>query len=221
MKRALGGGAFLPVISVAPLASVRLLFPAAPEGLTSVLQRVQAEEYEEDEDREQADCAEYAYRGQMLRVYWHPSHADPVQAPKHTDFYGQTLPSLGVRIAEFSLIQSDRGNQFESNKGGVTIDYEVLESNAVKTEDAEEEEEVSDYEDDDEAEDSLEHTKKYIQYSGKVKLIKMNVDFGVLVRAQARKVMGELDRKHSIIQEERPLTASEKEYKQLVIVASA
>lgn len=80
---------------------------------------------------------------------------------------------------------------------------------------------MSDYEDDDEAEDSLEHTKKYIQYSGKVKLIKMNVDFGVLVRAQARKVMGELDRKHSIIQEERPLTASEKEYKQLVIVASA
>jgi hypothetical protein len=51
----------------------------------------------------------------MLRVYWHPSHADPVQAPKHTDFYGQTLPSPGVRIAEFSLIQSDRGNQFESN----------------------------------------------------------------------------------------------------------
>ena len=49
----------------------------------------------------------------------------------------------------------------------------------------------------------------------------MKVDFGVLVRAQARKVMGELDRKHSIIQEERPLTASEKEYKQLVIVASA
>ena len=159
----------------------------------------------------------------MLRVYWHPSQADPVRAPIHTDFYGQTLPSLGVRIAVFSLIQSDRGNQFESNKGAVTIDYEVLESNAVKTEDAEEEEEVSDYEDKDEADnDEAEdhHTKKFIQYNGKVKLIKVKVDFGILVRAHARKVMGELDRKHSIIQEERPLTAREKEYEKLAIVAS-
>mmetsp|Transcript_39858 Transcript_39858/g.72938 ORF Transcript_39858/g.72938 Transcript_39858/m.72938 type:complete len:506 (-) Transcript_39858:76-1593(-) len=180
-------------------------------------------EEDEDEDHDSADWAEYAYHGQLMRVFWHPSQADPVHPPERRDFNGQAKPSLGVIIAEFNLRRRpDCGNVTKSQKG-VTINYEVLESNASQTEeeeDAPEEENKDSDEEGNGAGSPLGQTRRYIEYSGKIKLNWVKVDFGILVRAHACEVKGELRRKYSNILKERPLTQTEKEYEKLVALAA-
>ena len=195
--------------------------------------------YSDDEhtrDYDDASHSEYAYCGQKLRVYWHPTDSDPVKPPKNSDFYGVQKPSLGFRVAAFSLInysttlgryqQPDIGIVTKSHHG-VTIRFEVLESNTSETEEVDDEEEVSEYETDEEAEYGQRRVVKivekmghYIQYSGKIKLVDVKVDFSVIVRLHADEVKRELDRKYSRILRERPLTTTESEYQRFVKFAS-
>jgi len=184
------------------------------------------EEYQDDHD--DTDWAEYAYSGQLMRVFWHPSPEDPICPPGRNDFYAEIKPSLGVRIAEFYLRRPPNcGNVTQSQKG-ITISYEVLESNTSETEeevDEEEEEEEEIWvgsidEEGSSAGSIIRRTRRYIKYSGKIALGRVKVDFGVLVRAHACKVNGELCHKYTNILKERPLTPTEKEYKTLVELAS-
>jgi len=181
---------------------------------------------------EDAYEAEAAYCGQMLRIYFHPSHADPIQAPSRENMYGEAKPSLGFLVAQFNLHQPSKGScvNVSNLHGSVGIRYEVMECNTLETEDVEEEEEeVVEYETDEEAEDGYYHPvatkgvecrKKHIQFSGSIKILEVQIDFGVLVRLHARKVASELQLKISTILQERPLTRTEKEYLQVVAAAA-
>ena len=164
---------------------------------------------DEDEDQEQSDRAEYAYTGQMLRLYWHPNLNDPVEAPEHHDYYMQTKPSLGFKIAEFSFLRPNVGIITKSTRGGVTITYDVLEANTTASEEVEE---PSDNESADSGDEVVEGRQRSIRYSGKVKLGKVKVDFGVVVRCHARKVKQELQSRYRNFEKERPLTQTEKDY---------
>jgi len=183
-----------------------------------------AEEYQDDHDN--AEWAEYAYSGQLMRVFWHPSPEDRICPPGRTDCYAEIKPSLGVRIGEFYLQRPPNcGNVTQSQKG-ITISYEVLESNTSETEEEEEEEEEEEMwvgnidEEGISAGSNIRRTRRYIKYSGKIALGRVKVDFGVLVRAHACKVNGELCHKYINILKERPLTPAEKEYKTFVELAS-
>lgn len=183
---------------------------------------------EEDADSYDTDRAKYAYRGQILRVYWHPGESDPVRTPTRMEgMYGEAKPRLGVRIAEFHLHEQPSCGSVSTSEGGVSVRYEVLQSTTSKTEEVDREEEVSDYETDEEAEDGVrrivdvvEHKTKYVEYSGRIKLLELRIDFGVLVRFHARHIRSELQRKYGNIMRERPLTQSEKEYQEMVIAAT-
>jgi len=82
----------------------------------------------------------------MLRVYWHPKDSDPVKSPKRVDidFYGQQThkPNIGCRIAEFPLSSRYNAGLKTKSHSGVTVSFDVLESNVSETE----EEEMSEYE---------------------------------------------------------------------------
>lgn len=169
----------------------------------------------EDEDwSETAEYSEYAYCGQMFRVYWHPTDSDPVKSPVHSVFYGQQK-SFGVLIAEFPLSNRCEAGITNISHSGVTLSFDVLESNVSKTE-----EEMSGYETDEEAEDGGRRVVKYIQFSGRIKLISVKVDFSVLVGLHASQVRRELLRRYERITKERPLTTTESEYLEFVRVAS-
>eukprot|EP00956_Cyclotella_meneghiniana_P007850 scaffold10472_cov93-Cyclotella_meneghiniana.AAC.2 len=107
--------------------------------------------------------------------------------------------------------------------GDVAIDYEVVECDISKRERVDEVEEISDVESDEEADDGLrrvvttiEHKYHSIKYSGKVRIMKIQVDFSVLVREHAEKVHREINSMHQLVLKERPLTHAEKEYKEFV-----
>ena len=184
---------------------------------------------DEEEDAEEgynnADDANYAYRGQAMRVYWHPSQVDPVKAKERgVSFYGESKPPLGILIAFFRLYRnpSNTGN-VAKKQGDVAIDYEVVECDISKRERVDEVEEISDVESDEEADDGLrrvvttiEHKYHSIKYSGKVRIMKIQVDFSVLVREHAEKVHREINSMHQLVLKERPLTHAEKEYKEFV-----
>lgn len=188
--------------------------------------------YSDDEhtrDYDDSDYSEYAYWGNKFRVYWKPKDSDLVKSPERsTDFYGGQKPSIGFKIAEFSLHrQPDIGIVTQTTIGGVIITFEVLESNTSETEEVEEEEEISEYETDEEAEDGVrrvvrivENMGNYIQFTGRIKLIRVKVDFSVIVRLHARQVLRQLSSKYGRIQRERPLTTTESEYLKFVNLAS-
>ena len=170
-----------------------------------------------------ASSSEYAYCGQMLRVYWHPKDSDPVKSPEHRDYYGQQKPSLGFRIAEFPLSSRFNAGVMTKSHSGVTVSFDVLESTVSETEEVVDEEEISEYETDEEAEDGqrrvvkiVEKMGNYIQFSGRIKLISVKVDFSVIVRLHASQVLQELNREYARIQKERPLTTTESEYQNFV-----
>lgn len=174
-------------------------------------------EEDDDEDHEQSDWAEYAYYGQSMRVFWHPSQEDAVNPPERTDFYGlRAEPSLGVLVDELHLLRPPNCGNVTKSRKHCTINYEVLESNASQTEEDEDAEE----EGSDEEGSVLGKTSRYIEYSGKIKLGSVKVDFGFLVQAHACQLKNELSRKYSSILQERPLTHTEKEYEKLIAVAA-
>lgn len=187
------------------------------------------DDIDEEEDREKgyndAHNANYAYRGQAIRVYWHPNQVDPVKAKERgVSLYGGAKPPLGICVASFRLYGNPRNTGNEAKKKrGVAIEYEVIECDTSKEEGVDELEEISDVESDEEAEDGLrrvvktiEHKYHLIKYSGKVRIIKIQVDFSVLVREHAARVQREINSKHQRVLKERPLTHAEKEYKQFV-----
>ena len=90
------------------------------------------------------------------------------------------------------------------SEDGVRIQYEVVESNTTKTEEVDEEESVS-------------GSTRLIKYSGTVKLLHVNVDYGTIFKKHARKIKGELRK----ILAERPLLQTEKEYSKLVEKAAS
>ena len=163
----------------------------------------------EDEDwsdyAENADCA---YCDQMLRVYWHPKDADPVKSPVHTTYYREQK-SFGVLIAEFPLGSRYRAGVKNISHSGVAVSFDVLENNISETEEVDEEDENGER-----------RVWRYIQYSGRIKLISVKVDFSVLVRLHAFQVMRELHREYERIKKERPLTTTESEYLKFVGIAS-
>ena len=183
---------------------------------------VAAEPDDAEECEERADYSTYAYRGQMMRVYWHPSSEDPVkpQTRAELDIWSGGIiqkPSLGVLVAEFYLGRRlNEGNRTKSSRYA-SIDYEVVESNALQREEEVEESDIgSDDDDDDQDGDRRRKVCKYIRYSGTVKITKLSVDYRLLVEKHAQRVGAELRQKHMNIKKERPLTQSEKDYEELV-----
>lgn len=170
-----------------------------------------------EEDKEDANHSTYAYRGQLIRVYWHPSNEDPIEPPMSTE-----KPSLGILVSEFFVHQPkpNLGNGTKSNKYA-SIDYEVLESNAAEIVE-EKEESNRDNDDDDRSSGSEQRSPSdsYIRYSGKIKITKLKVNYKLLVEKHAERVEAEIRRKHMNIQKERPLTPREKDYETLVKAAS-
>ena len=192
---------------------------------TGKLDTTPDDEYDQSDD--DASRSEYAYRGLMLRVYWHPKDSDPVKPPKRRDYYGRQNPSLGCRIAEFHLSSRYNAGIMTKSQCGVTVTFEVLESNVSETEEVDEEEEISEYETDEEAESGerrvvkiVEKMGHYIQFSGRIKVISVKVSFNVIIRWHAFQVKLELNRKYSRIKKERPLTTTESEYHKFVDFAS-
>ena len=168
----------------------------------------------DDEDHDKADYAEYAYRGQVMRVYWHPSKADPIQAPCRIA-YGPLKPSIGILLASFHLYSNPNsvGSRLKS-QGDIVIGYEVLECDTVKFETLEDRE----YDADNEVE--IEIKSNWVKYSGTVRISKVGLDFGVLVRKHALNIRNELFTKHQSILKERPLSRAEKEYAAFVDIAA-
>ena len=169
-------------------------------GFRGIRQRSRSDEDWSDY-AENADCA---YCDQMLRVYWHPKDADPVKSPVHTTYYREQK-SFGVLIAEFPLGSRYRVGVKNKSHSGVAVSFDVLENNVSETEEI-----------DEETEDEERRVWRYIQYSGRIKLISVKVDFSVLVRSHASQVMRELHRKYQRITKERPLTTTESEYLEFV-----
>ncbi|KAL7527963.1 hypothetical protein ACHAWF_002381 [Thalassiosira exigua] len=186
------------------------------------------DDYDEDEpDYGQWEYAKCAYAGQMLRVYWHPKVEDPLKAPLHQTYYGGSMPSLGFRVAEFEICcyrQPAAGAVItkSTRSGGITISYEVLESDTANTEEVVEDDESigNDESDGDDAVERVERTIRYVKYSGKVRIRMIKADYGILVRLHARKVKSDLERRYSNIEKERPLKRSEKEYLKIVTAAA-
>ncbi|KAL3774868.1 hypothetical protein ACHAWO_001183 [Cyclotella atomus] len=169
---------------------------------------------EQEDEENRSSSADYAYRGQLLLVYWHPSQADPIKGKERVSMYGEGKPSLGILVASFYLhTNSENTGLVSRSQNGITIDYEVLECNTSKTEEAQvaKEEDGSDEED-------VEH---FIEYSGKIRIAKISVDFGLFVRKHAAEIKKRLAFEHSRILNERPLTHTEKEYKSHVAAAAA
>lgn len=172
-----------------------------------------------------------AYNGQMLRMYWHPKDSDPIKSPKRVDIdycgHQRQKLNIGILIAEFPLSSRYNAGTKTISHSGVTVSFDVLESNVSETEEVDEEEEISEYETDEEAEDGVrrvvkivEKVEKYIQFSGRIKLIRVKVDVSVIVRLHASQVMRELYREYGRIKKERPLTTTETEYQKFVDLAS-
>ena len=175
----------------------------------------------DDDDHDEADHAKYAYRGQLMRVYWHPSHADPIRPKSRVGYSRELKPSLGIMLSSFYLYNNPRNlGSVSKSQGDVAIEYEVLECNTAKSEIVDDTEDVSEYETDDEAEDGVRRVVKTAEYSGTVRISKVKLDFGVLVREHARKISKELSTKHQSILKERPLSRAEKEYSELVNIAA-
>lgn len=167
-------------------------------------------DHDEDDGHDQRDWAEYAYNGNLLRVYWHPKDADDVNITERTpSIYGGVKPSLGLLVAEFYISGHQKQGVATKSQRGISVEYEVLESNAIKTEEVDEE-------DGEESEDSsrggTSNRRRYIKYTGTVKLMKVKADYGNLVRAQARKIKSKLNTEIRNALKERPLRPSEEEY---------
>lgn len=155
---------------------------------------------EEEEDQSRSDSADYAYRGQLMRLHWHPTNSDPVKGRERGGMYGEGKPSLGIRLASFFILGNPTSaGAVSKTQNDTTIDYEVLECNTSRTEDGT----------DDEIEQSIE-------YSGKIRIAKIKVDFGVLVREHALKIKRDLGSRYASIQKERPLTQAEKECEKFI-----
>jgi len=131
---------------------------------------------EDDDNHELAEYAAYAYSGNMVRVFWLPDRAFPVNAPQRKSIYGEGEPPLGIIVAEFHLSLSPNLGLVTSSRRGVTIEYEVLESATTK---------------DDDSSSSSASSERYVQYAGIAKILRIKVDFSVLVRAHAQKLRDE------------------------------
>ena len=175
---------------------------------------------------------EEAYYGQKLRLSWHPRKADLIKPAVRTKMHGDVLPSLGIELAQFSLGRCrNQGIATETSMSRqISVEYEVLESNTQETSE-EEEQEVDDDDDqdhddeDDDGEDDDDDeqkaaTRHYIQYSGTIKINRVKVDFGVIVREYAFKVQHKMKGEHLEILKERPLTEAEKAYYRMLSKAT-
>ncbi len=187
------------------------------------------DDYQIDYDEGHSDYD--AYHGQMLRVYWHPKDSDPIKSPKRVDIdycgHQTPKPNIGILIAEFPLSSRYNAGNKTISHSGVKVSFDVLESNVSETEEVDEEEEISEYETDEEAEDGVrrvvkivEKMAKYIQFSGRIRLIRLKIDFSVIVRLHASQVMKKLYHEYERIKKERPLTTTESEYQKFVGFAS-
>jgi hypothetical protein len=173
------------------------------------------------------DCAD-DYSGQLMRVYWHPGNDDLVTPPERIGNYGQPLPSLGVLLAELDVEYNPEKGTTTERRNGVCLEYAVLESSREEYvgEDADESYYGDDGDDEnnshgDDCDERRQQEKRvYITYKGKIKIKKVNVDFGVLVKAHAIQLFRKLKRANAQIEKERPLTEKEKNYALLVRATS-
>lgn len=148
------------------------------------------------------------YSGQKLRVFWRPEPVDGVQERARTDL--TSLPSLGVEIGTFDLISTseEQGRNVRSHMG-VTLEYDVLESSEDKIEES-----SGENEEDEDEEDVDENDEKetFTRYVGRIRIVKLKVDFGALARQHALQLLRKVAREQVEIQRERPLKASEVAY---------
>jgi len=168
---------------------------------------------------------EDAYSGQKMRLSWHPRSTDLIKPSPRINMYEQVLPSLGVSLAEFHF--GDCPNQGVATKtsssGYIVAEYEVLESNTQEITEEEEQDDdgnVNGYDDDEEEEEKKVVTRDYIRYSGTIKINRVKVDFGVIVREYAFKVQNKMKGEHLEILKERPLTEAEKAYYRMLSKAT-
>ncbi|EJK50802.1 hypothetical protein THAOC_30097, partial [Thalassiosira oceanica] len=100
--------------------------------------------------------------------------------------------------------------------------YEVLESNTQEITEEEEQDDDGYVNSDDEEEEEAKKvvTRDYIRYSGTIKINRVKVDFGVIVREYAFKVQNKMKGEHLEILKERPLTEAEKAYYRMLSKAT-
>ena len=180
-----------------------------------------AEEPDDPNSSEEAEYSTYAYRGQKISVYWHPGSEDPVKPKTRAELDVMTGRIIerrgpGILVAETYLGRTPNAGNMTKTSRYMSIDYEVIESNAS------EREEVDDDDDDgdDDSYNSSDRRRLFIRYSGTVRITKISVDYRLLVEEHARRVRAELHQKHLNIKKERPLTQCEKDYEKFVASAS-
>ncbi|EJK76860.1 hypothetical protein THAOC_01351 [Thalassiosira oceanica] len=169
---------------------------------------------------------EDAYSGQKMRLSWHPRSTDLIKPSPRINMYERVLPSLGVSLAEFHF--GDCPNQGVATKtsssGYIVAEYEVLESNTQEITEEEEQDDdgnVNDYEEEEEEEEEKQVvTRDYIRYSGTIKINRVKVDFGAIVREYAFEVQHKTKGEHLEILKERPLTEAEKAYYRMLSKAT-
>jgi hypothetical protein len=184
-----------------------------------------ADEDDYDNDYDYDDSADYAYNGQMMRVYWHPKKDDPIKSPTRmsASLWGRPKPPLGVRLCAIRVKTKPTIGRVVGKGRGIILEYDVLESSAEEIQvDNSSGEEDDDDDDLDHNENKEKGEKKtwMIRHQGKIRIVKARVDYGILVRKHAREIKFDVERKHRKLQEERPLTDFEKEYKKLVDLAA-
>ena len=177
----------------------------------------EADEYDEEEEYG-CENYTYAYRGQGMRVYWHPSDVDPVKSPARVGMWGEELEPLGILVGEIRIGDNPSlGNKSRSIGRHASIEYEVLQSNETVRE---EEKSTGPGDDSDDDDNSRRKGTRYIRYRGTVKITQLKIDYSLLVRKHAQCLVEDLQWKHTNIEMERPLTKYEKSYKKLALLAS-
>ena len=181
---------------------------------------------EDDSDSDIDGYADYAYNGQMMRVYWHPKKEDPIKAPPRMCAFpwGRPKPPLGIRLGAIYVKNKATIGRVVGKGRGIILEYDVLESSdeesPVDDNFSEEEDGGGNDMEDGENKEKGEKRTWMIRHQGKITIVKAQIDFGILVRKHARAIKFNVERKHSKVQEERPLTNVEKEYKKLVDLAA-
>lgn len=156
------------------------------------------------------------YIGQVLRVYWRPDPVDGVQEKQRTDMYDTILPSLGIGVYRFYLGEAPKTGLNTVTRSGVTIEFEVLESSEQRERDEDEVQER----DEDQVASEDDSVMYRTSYSGRARIIKLKVDFGVLVQQHALQLFRTVTREHQRIERERPLKAAEVAYVESIKAAA-
>ena len=130
--------------------------------------------------------------GHLVKVYWHPDKTD-------LDYIQSVDPNVGIELAAFPLASHTLDAKKDSShrafvtasRKGVMIECEAVENVRYP---------------------GPQLFPFWVKYSGAVKLVRVCVDFDVLVREHARQAIKDISEEHEHIRGERPLLQREEDY---------